>query len=90
MFFAVTDISYCEDEQQCQPDVIVFFGDGFQSTEQRPVHEYTADGSYTVSLIAMTSSTVTVNGFTWSFEDRTSGCCHPSSAAAHAAFIAAP
>ncbi len=24
MFFAVTDISYCEDEQQCQPDVIVF------------------------------------------------------------------
>jgi hypothetical protein len=28
MFFAVTDISYCEDEQQCQPDVIVFFGNG--------------------------------------------------------------
>jgi len=32
MFFAVTDISYCEDEQTCQPDVVVMFGNGVSNS----------------------------------------------------------
>ncbi len=65
------------------------FGDGFQSTDQNPVHTYTATGSYTVSFKSFTSSTTTQNGSNSTFERRISGAGHASNAIAHAAFLAA-
>ena len=64
------------------------FGDGFQSTDQNPIHTYTATGPYTVSFKSFTSSTTTRNGSNSTFEARTSGAGHASNAIAHAAFIA--
>lgn len=66
------------------------FGDGFTSSEQNPVHEYTEDGTYTVSLKAWINTGITTRIPSESNREQRSGGEQIGMIPAHDAFISAP